>query len=152
MSAPFEGLLGNSNELKIIQFLLPLGSLEFNISEIARGTGVTRQTLEPVIRKLNKWHVIKIASKHGNANYYVMDGNSGFIEVFEDLNNRLIEQMLGEETLEEIAMCSLEQHIKIQPIETPTYGVKNGWITAAGVAGEDWSNINRSERGNYARA
>lgn len=152
MPAPFEGLLGNSNELKIIQFLLPLGSLEFNISEIARGTGVTRQTLEPVIRKLNKWHVIKIASKHGNANYYVMDENSGFIEVFEDLNNRIIEQMLGEDTLNEIAICSLEHNIKIQPIETPIHSANNGWTTAAGVAGEDWSNINLSERDNYARA
>ena len=48
-------------------------------------------------------NVLKITSKHGNANYYALNENSGFIEAFENLNNRIIEQMLGEETLAEIA-------------------------------------------------
>ena len=152
MNAPFCGVFGNSNELRIIQFLMPLKPLEFNISEIARGTGVSRQTLGPIIKKLTKWNVLRITSKHAEINYYTMHEDSGFIEAFENLNNRIIEQMLDEGILAEIAECSLERQIKIQPIETPTQVISNTWLTAAGPAGEDWSHAYLGGRGDYARA
>jgi predicted transcriptional regulator len=119
MHAPFSGVFGNSNELKIIQFLMPLKSMEFNISEIARGIGVSRQTLGPIIKKLTKWNVLSISSRHGEVNYYSLNEDSGFIEAFEILNNRIIEQMLDDETLAEIARCSIERQIQVQPIELP---------------------------------
>lgn len=102
LAKPFEGVFGNNSELKVIQFLLPLSDLEFNISEIARNVGVSRQTLEPVIKKLVKWNVLKVVSRHGNARYFAMNKDSGFVEAFENLNNCIIEQMLGEETLSQI--------------------------------------------------
>ncbi len=148
MHAPFSGVFGNSNELKIIQFLMPLKNLEFNISEIARGTGVSRQTLGPVIKKLTKWNVLRITNRHGDANYYAMHEDSGFIEAFENLNNRIIEQILDEETLVEIAKCSLNRHIQIQPTEPLSLA---GWSTAAGMAGDGWSHINLGGREDYAR-
>jgi DNA-binding transcriptional regulator GbsR (MarR family) len=145
MHAPFSGVFGNSNELKIIQFLMPLKSLEFNISEIARGTGVSRQTLGPIIKKLTKWNVLRIANRHGDVNYYVMHEDSGFVEAFENINNRIIEQMLDEETLAEIARCSLERQIQIQPIESPSYGCAMKWTAAAGGLEEKWSHMTREE-------
>lgn len=117
MSAPFEKIFGDTSELRVIQFLLPMNGLEFNISDIARGADVSRQALNNVVKKLLKWNVLKITSKHGNANYYALNENSGFIEAFENLNNRIIEQMLGEETLAEIADYSIEPCIQIQPVE-----------------------------------
>lgn len=117
MSAPFEKVFGDTSELRVIQFLLPMNGLEFNISDIARGADVSRQALNNVVKKLLKWNVLKITSKHGNANYYALNENSGFIEAFENLNNRIIEQMLGEETLAEIADYSIERCIQIQPVE-----------------------------------
>lgn len=117
MSAPFEKIFGDTSELRVIQFLLPMNGLEFNISDMARGADVSRQALNNVVKKLLKWNVLKITSKHGNANYYALNENSGFIEAFENLNNRIIEQMLGEETLAEIADYSLERCIQIQPVE-----------------------------------
>jgi DNA-binding transcriptional regulator GbsR (MarR family) len=117
VSAPFERVFGDTSELRVIQFLLPMNGLEFNISDIARGADVSRQALNNVVKKLLKWNVLKITSKHGNANYYALNGKSGFIEAFENLNNRIIEQMLGEETLAEIADYSIERCIQIQPVE-----------------------------------
>jgi hypothetical protein len=64
--------------------------------------------------------LLKITSKHGNANYYALNENSGFIEAFGNLNNRIIEQMLGEEKLAEIADYSIEPSIQIQPVEDST--------------------------------
>jgi DNA-binding transcriptional regulator GbsR (MarR family) len=117
VSAPFEKIFGDTSELRVIQFLLPMNGFEFNISDMARGADVSRQALNNVVKKLLKWNVLKITSKHGNANYYALNKNSGFIEAFENLNNRIIEQMLGEETLAEIADYSLERCIQIQPVE-----------------------------------
>jgi hypothetical protein len=118
LARPFEGVFGDTSELKVIQFLLPLSDLEFNISEIARSIGVSRQTLEPVIKKLTKWNVLKVVSKHGNARYYAMNKNSGFIEAFENLNNCIIEQMLGEGTLSQIEQYCQEHSPTIIPIRT----------------------------------
>jgi len=103
MTAPFEGVFGDTSELRVIQFLLPLKSLEFNISELARGTGISRQTMVSVMRKLAKWNVLKLTSTHGNANYYAINEDSGFVEAFESLNNCIVEQILGEEELASIA-------------------------------------------------
>lgn len=135
MHAPFSGVFGNSNELKVIQFLMPLKNMEFNISEIARGTGVSRQTLGPFIKKLAKWNVLRITSKHGDANYYAMDEDSGFIGAFENLNNRIIEQMLDEETLVEIAKQALERHVQIQPTEPLSikgWSAEENWVPQLG--------------------
>jgi DNA-binding transcriptional regulator GbsR (MarR family) len=121
VSAPFEKIFGDTSELRVIQFLLPMNGLEFNISEMARGADVSRQALNNVVKKLLKWNVLKITSKHGNANYYALNENSGFIEAFGDLNNCIIEQMLGEETLAEIADYSPECCIQIQPVDDSSH-------------------------------
>jgi len=129
MRAPFEGVFGNSSELRVIQFMLPYKGSHFNISELARGTGITRPTLAYVVRKLAKWNVLKVLGKHGNANYYALNEDSGFVEVFENLDNRIIEQMLGEEELARIANYSLE-HIEIFSQENPTMNAVGEWVPA----------------------
>jgi hypothetical protein len=100
--------------------MLPLKGLEFNITELARGTGVTRQTLVHVVKKLAKWNVLRIASKHVNANYYALNEGSGFVAAFENLDNCIIEQMLGEEELARIANYSIEHSQICVPRPRPT--------------------------------
>jgi DNA-binding transcriptional regulator GbsR (MarR family) len=116
LAQPFEGVFGNTSELKVIQFLLPLSDLVFNISEIARSVGVSRQTLEPVIKKLTRWNVLKVVSRHGNARYFAMNKDSGFIEAFENLNNAIIEQMLGDEALLQIEQYCQEHSSRFIPL------------------------------------
>lgn len=94
---PFEKLFGDTSELRVIQFLLPTRRMSFNITEIAQGANISRQAAIPVVKKFLKWKILKSDCKHGNAHYYTVDENSGFIEAFENLNNRIIEQMLREE-------------------------------------------------------
>ncbi len=99
MVMPFEGLLGSSCELRVIEFLLPLKGLEFNLTELAEEVNVSRPTADRIVKKLMKWGLVKVASTHGRTKYYSLNENSDFIEVFENLNNRLTEQMFGEEIL-----------------------------------------------------
>jgi len=109
MVAPFEGLFGDTSELRTIQFLLPASGLRFNISELARETRISRQTMMRVVAKLTKWNVLKIAGRHGGANYYALNQDSGFIKAFEDLDNLIIEQMEGEESKIKVAAAPQEQ-------------------------------------------
>ena len=109
MVAPFEGLLGDTSELRTIQFLLPVSGMRFNISELARETRISRQTMIRVVAKLTKWNVLKIAGRHGGANYYALNQDSGFIKAFEDLDNLIIEQMESEERKMKMAAESREQ-------------------------------------------
>ncbi len=112
---PFEGLLGNSCELKIIEFLLPLKGLEFNLSELAEEVNVSRPTTDRIVKKFVKRGLMKISSIHGKTKYYSLNENSDFIEVFENLNNRLVEQMLGEEMLYQVG----EYRIRHAPVCMP---------------------------------
>ena len=128
MTVPFEGVFGDTSELRVIQFLLPLKGLEFNISELARGTGISRQTMVSVMRKLAKWNVLKLTNRHGNANYYAINEGSGFVDAFESLNNCIIEQLLGEEELASIANHALER-VQISVPEVPQKGYAKDWAS-----------------------
>jgi len=109
MAAPFEGLFGDTSELRTIQFLLAVKDLKFNISELARETHISRQTMMRVVAKLTKWNVLKIAGKYGGANYYSLNEASGFIKALEDLDNCIIGQMMGETGTAEMAASSEKQ-------------------------------------------
>jgi hypothetical protein len=108
MAAPFEGVFGDTSELRTIQFLLPVRDLKFNISELARETRISRQTMMRVVAKLKKWSILKIAGRYGGVNYYTLNESSGFIKALEDLDNCIIGQMLGETDTPEMAVTSEE--------------------------------------------
>lgn len=143
MVVPFEKIFGDTSELRVIQFLLPMKDYEFNISDLARGSGVSRQALNSVVRKLLKWRVLKVVSKRSNANYYAFDKDSGFLGAFEDLDNYIIEQMLGEETLTKMAIYSVERHIKIQPVDELSQYQARGWLSEST---DSWSRLHLEDR------
>jgi len=102
MAKPFEGILGNSCELRTIEFLLPLKEMEFNITELGEEIGVTWPTISKTIKKFVEYGVMKVACKRNGTKYYQIDESSPFVLLFENLNNLLIEHMLGEEMLYQI--------------------------------------------------
>lgn len=123
----FEGLLGSSCELKIIEFLLPLKGLEFNLTELAEEVNIFRPTADRIVKKFVKWGLMKVASTHGRTKYYSLNENSDFIEVFEGLNNRLIEKMLGEEMLYQIGEYRIEHTPVCIPKLIPLSEEVAGW-------------------------
>jgi len=128
VAMPFEGLLGNSCELRIIEFLLPLKGLEFNLTELAEEVNVSRPTADRIVKKFLKWGLMKVASTHGRTKYYSLNENSDFIELFESLNNRLIEQMLGEDMLYQIGEYRIQHTPVCTPKPIPLSEEVAGWI------------------------
>lgn len=102
MSRPFEGLLGNNCELRMLEYLLPLEGIEFNITELAEEVGVSRVTATRIIKKFVEWGVLKSPRTVGNTAYYSINHESPVVKSVEQFNNVLIEKILGDETLYEI--------------------------------------------------
>jgi|GEM_PF-6544111 len=98
---PFEGLLGNNCELRMLEYLLPLDGMDFNITELAEEVGVSRVTATRIAKKFVKWGILN-SEKRANAAYYSIDLESPIVKNIEQLNNILIETILGDEKLYEI--------------------------------------------------
>jgi len=98
---PFEGLLGNNCELRMLEYLLPLDGIDFNITELAEEVGVSRVTATRIAKKFDEWGILN-SKKRANAAYYSINLESPIVKNIEDLNNILIETILGDEKLYEI--------------------------------------------------
>ncbi len=101
MGQPFDGVLGNSSELRLLEFLLPLHDVEFNISELADEVTVSRVTITRVIKKFVEKDILK-TRRVAPVNYYSLNYASPIVQWFQDGNNVLIEMMLGDEILYDI--------------------------------------------------
>lgn len=102
--------------------------MEFNLTELAEEVNVSRPTADRVVKKFVKWGLMKVASTHGRTKYYSLNENSNFIEVFENLNNRLVEQMLGEEMLYQIGEYRIQHTPVCTPKPIPLSEEVAGWI------------------------
>jgi predicted transcriptional regulator len=98
---PFEGIFGNNCELRMIEYLLPLEGIEFNLTELAEEVGVSRPSASKAVKKFVEWGLINARSEK-NLTYYSINPKSPIVQIILQLDNLLIEKMLGEETLYEI--------------------------------------------------
>ncbi len=97
MAEPFEKLFGDTSELRIIESIISKRGYDFNMTEIAEESDISRQAAIPVVKKFLEWGLIKLDSKRGNANYYTVNEDSDFIRAFKDINRSLIEKLAGKE-------------------------------------------------------
>lgn len=98
---PFEGILGNNCELRLVQFLLPLEGIDFNITELAEEIDISRVTVTKVVKKFADWGLL-LKRRSGNATYYSINLKSPIVASIQKFNNALIEVMLGDEELYKI--------------------------------------------------
>jgi DNA-binding MarR family transcriptional regulator len=102
MSRPFEGLLGNNSELRMLEYLLPLEGIEFNIAELAEEVGVSRVIAARKVKKFVEMGLLNLSRTAGATTYYSINHESPIVKSVEQLNNALIEKILGNEKLYEI--------------------------------------------------
>ncbi len=94
MPRPFEGVFGNTCELRLLEFLLPLEGMEFNVTELSEEVGVSRVTAGRVVKKFVAWGIL-------NANMrkiprYSINSSSPIVRAVESVNNALIGQIIAE--------------------------------------------------------
>ena len=111
---PFEGIMGNNAQLRIIEFLLPYKKAEFNITTLAKEVGVTRPTVTKAVKSFVEWGIMKVSMNISGVDYYQINIESSFYKLFITLDNIIIEYMLTDEELYEIH-DEMEKFDFIQP-------------------------------------
>ncbi|EJG07375.1 hypothetical protein Metli_1424 [Methanofollis liminatans DSM 4140] len=100
MTRPFEGVFGNTCELRLLEFLLPLDGMEFNITELSEEAGVSRVTVGRVVKKFVEWGIL--TATNDRIPQYSINPASPIVRSLEIMNNSLIGRMLGDEKVQEI--------------------------------------------------
>jgi len=94
MSQPFEGLLGDTCETRLLQFLLPMYGIEFTMTELVGEIGLTRQSIAKAMNKFAERGMVKIR-RDGRTPFYTINGDSPLVKRLEDFDNSLIESIAG---------------------------------------------------------
>ena len=102
MRKPFEGIFGNTSELRMLEFLLPLEGIDFNITELAEEVGISRPTAQKIVKKFLEYDILKISSEKGGVKYYELNTSSPFVRLIDEINNVLIAKMVGPEVMQEV--------------------------------------------------
>jgi hypothetical protein len=101
MKQPFGGLFGDTCETRLLQFLLPMYGIEFEMAELTEEIGLTRQSIAKAMKKFSDRGMVKIR-KEGRTWLYAINENSPLVKRLEDFDNSLIEVMAGPEESDKI--------------------------------------------------
>jgi DNA-binding transcriptional ArsR family regulator len=101
MKLPFEGLLGDTCETRLLQFMLPMYGIGFDMAELVDEIGMTRQSIAKALKKFAKRGMVKI-QKEGRTPLYSINEKSPLVRRLEDFDNSLIESMLPAEEFAKI--------------------------------------------------
>lgn len=93
---PFEGILGNSVELRLLEHLMALPKMNFTVTELAKKAGVSRQSTSRVLKKLLRWKVLKVAGQRGNMTFYALHLASPAVRSLYLFNEALIGEIYPE--------------------------------------------------------
>jgi len=96
MKQPFEGLFGDTCETRLLQFLLPMYGIEFDMADLTGEIKLTRQSISKAMKKFSDRGMVKIR-KEGRTWLYSINEESPLVKRLEDFDNSLIESMVGEE-------------------------------------------------------
>jgi DNA-binding transcriptional regulator GbsR (MarR family) len=85
----------------MIEYLLPLKGIEFSIKELTEEVGVSRPSVTKAIKKFVEWGLVNERNEK-YITYYSINYESPIVKNILQLNNLLIERMIGDEALYEI--------------------------------------------------
>jgi len=92
---PFEGVLGNTAELRVLERLIASPNTEFNVTELSYMTGVHRDSASKVINNFLRWNVLLRTTK-GKMDFYRLNCDEPLVVSINAFNDSLIMQMFPE--------------------------------------------------------
>src|SRR4030042_733373 len=90
---PFQGILGNTSELRVLEHLASLPKLDFNITELARAARLSRPAADMVAKKFAEWGVIEVLQRRGNMTFYKLHERSALVTTFLAFDDSIAERM-----------------------------------------------------------
>ena len=85
---PFENLLGDTCELRLLDFFMGLVGTSFTVSELSEEVNRPVEEVEKVLKKFAEYGIVKLE----NGKYIIK--HTPYLKCFEDLNNLLVEKIL----------------------------------------------------------
>jgi hypothetical protein len=73
INKPFEGILGNTKELRVLERLIASPSVEFNPTNLGRMAGISRDSAIKTIEKLAHWNLLVFTDRKGNMDFYKLN-------------------------------------------------------------------------------
>jgi DNA-binding transcriptional regulator GbsR (MarR family) len=114
----FEGVMGNTSNLRVIKFLLPFTHAQFNEKDLMEEVGVSKPTMIKVIKKLVEFEMIVPTERRGNSTYYRVNTSSPFIKAFEDIDNLIIQYKYGDLMVDDVD--EPQSHVERVKADPPT--------------------------------
>lgn len=96
LNRPFEGILGNTKELRVLERLIASPRIEFNPTDLGRMTGVSRDSAIKTIEKLTQWNIIIFSSRKGNMDFFKLNEEEPMVIALKAFNDSIIVQMFPE--------------------------------------------------------
>jgi len=96
LNRPFEGILGNTKELRVLERLIASPRMEFNPTNLGRMTGVSRDSAIKTIEKLTRWNIIVFSNRKGNMDFYKLNEEEPMVIALNAFNDSIIVQMFPE--------------------------------------------------------
>lgn len=93
MKTPFEGVVGKSVELRMIEFMLPLGDVEMSILDFVEFTGIGRRNVNIVVNKFERWGIFELVP--GCEAKYKINLDSPIVVAINEMNEAIIGLMLS---------------------------------------------------------
>ncbi len=95
---PFEGILGTSSEIELLEYLLSCPDFSFNVSELARISEVpSRRTCSDIVKRFLKWEILRKVGQVGNVKQYKLNTDSKLVQAMYQFNNVLISTIMEKE-------------------------------------------------------
>jgi len=92
--SPFEGLFGDTSQLRLAEKLLAMPSFEFSVSELAQTAGISRPSVYNVLRAFEQWNLVT-KLRRGKRVRYQLNDSSAIVGALYDLNHSLLLHMEG---------------------------------------------------------
>lgn len=90
---PFEKLFGNTVELKLLDFPMSVPQEDFTISELECVTGVSKTSVDKVIKKFKEWGITMEVTRRGSMTMYSLNENSPIVKAAYGLNGAIMAKM-----------------------------------------------------------
>ena len=90
---PFEGILGDTPEMRIIEYMMALSRYSFSISELALTVNMSIRETKSIMAKFEQWNMVK-KIRH---NEYRINSDSKLIRAIIGLNETIIGELFSDE-------------------------------------------------------
>ncbi|MFZ0892607.1 MAG: hypothetical protein WB778_04180 [Thermoplasmata archaeon] len=97
---PLGGILGETSELKVLDFLLGFPTYDFNVSELAREAELSRPSARLVLYKFLDWHILEPSGVRAGSRYYRLNNDSGHVRALREFLQATNELIVGETLFE----------------------------------------------------